>query len=60
MNELDRVKTRQDEIAKTAEQERSHWHAAIDLFNERFVVPFKLEVKKPTGRGSSVMTRYST
>jgi len=45
VNELDRVKTRQDEIAKTAEQERSHWHAAIDLFNERFVVPFKLEVK---------------
>lgn len=45
VNELERVKTRQDEIAKTAGKQSSHWHAAIDLFNERFVVPFKLEVK---------------
>jgi hypothetical protein len=45
LSELARVKTRQDEIAKAAEQQRSHWHAAIDLFNARFVVPFKLEVK---------------
>ena len=37
------LKTRRHEIEQEARKERTQWEAAIDLFNERFFVPFKLE-----------------
>ena len=39
------VKTRRHEIEQEARKERTLWEAAIDLFNDRFFVPFKLEAK---------------
>jgi hypothetical protein len=39
------VKSRRKEIKEAAGKERTLWEAAIDLFNERFVVPFTLEAK---------------
>lgn len=40
-----RVKARRREIEEEAKKERNLWEAAIDLFNDRFFVPFTLEVK---------------
>lgn len=39
------VKARRLAIGEAARKERSLWEAAIDLFNNRFFVPFKLEAK---------------
>ena len=39
------VKTRRHEIERDAQKERTQWETAIELFNERFFVPFKLEAK---------------
>lgn len=39
------VKARKKEIEEEARKERTLWEAAIDLFNDRFFVPFTLEAK---------------
>ena len=39
------VKTRRTQIEQEARKERTLWEEAIDLFNERFFVPFTLEAK---------------
>ena len=39
------MKSRLKAIEQEARSESTHWEAAIDLFNERFIVPFKLEAK---------------
>jgi hypothetical protein len=39
------VKARKKEIEEQARKERTQWEAAIDLFNDRFFVPFTLEAK---------------
>jgi hypothetical protein len=36
---------RSKEIIEEAERQRTRWERVIDIFNERFVVPFKLETK---------------
>ena len=40
-----RVKTELKEIEEAARKEQTRWEEAIDLFNERFFVPFALEAK---------------
>lgn len=40
-----RVKARKTAIEEEARKEVTQWEAAIDLFNDRFFVPFKLEAK---------------
>ena len=40
-----KVKARRKEIEDEARKERTQWEAAIDLFNDRFFVPFTLEAK---------------
>ena len=45
LNTYRTVKTRRHEIEQEARKERTQWEAAIDLFNERFFVPFRLEAK---------------
>jgi hypothetical protein len=42
------VKARRKEIEEEARKERTHWEAAIELFNDRFFVPFTLEAKNKT------------
>ena len=39
------IKAKLKTIEDAARSESTHWEAAIDLFNERFVVPFTLEAK---------------
>jgi len=39
------VKARRKEIEEEARKERTQWEAAIELFNERFFVPFHLQAK---------------
>jgi len=39
------VKARKKEIEEEARKERTQWETAIDLFNDRFFVPFTLEAK---------------
>src|SRR5712692_4898939 len=40
-----KVKERLKEIEEQARNERTLWESAIELFNDRFFVPFKLEAK---------------
>jgi hypothetical protein len=40
-----KIKARRKEIEEEARKERTLWEAAIDLFNDRFFVPFTLEAK---------------
>ena len=40
-----RVKARRREIEEEARKERTQWEAAIELFNDRFFVPFELRAK---------------
>jgi hypothetical protein len=40
-----KVKARRKEIEDDARKEQTQWEEAIDLFNDRFFVPFKLEAK---------------
>lgn len=40
-----KVKTRRSEIEEAARKERTLWENAIDLFNDRFFVPFRLEAR---------------
>lgn len=39
------AKERREQIHEIAAQERTQWHAVIDIFNGRFFVPFKLIAK---------------
>lgn len=39
------VENRKAEIEQQASKERTQWESVIDIFNERFVVPFRLEAK---------------
>jgi len=45
LEQFRRVKARRKEIEEEASKERTLWEAAIDLFNDRFFVPFTLEAK---------------
>jgi hypothetical protein len=45
LDDFRRVKTRRKEIEEEARKERTQWENAIDLFNDRFFVPFTLEAK---------------
>ena len=45
LEKFEQVKTGLKAIEKTAQQERTQLEKAIDLFNDRFFVPFKLEAK---------------
>ena len=47
------------EIEEEARKEGTLWEAAIDLFNDRFFVPFKLEAKKRP-LSPWAMNRFST
>ncbi len=38
-------KMQREQIEQQAQKERTQWEEAIELFNERFFVPFKLEAK---------------
>jgi len=47
-NLIDTYKTaekRKNEIEKAATEQRTQWEAVIDIFNDRFFVPFKLTAK---------------
>ena len=39
------VKTGREQIGEEARKERTSWEKAIELFNQRFIVPFTLEAK---------------
>jgi energy-coupling factor transporter ATP-binding protein EcfA2 len=42
------AETRKKEIEKTAGQQRTQWESVIEIFNNRFFVPFKLTAKNRT------------
>jgi len=44
VDEYDRVVERNKAIEEKARKQRTHWQAAIEIFNSRFFVPFRLEV----------------
>lgn len=41
----DAAEQRRKELEEEARQQRTQWERVIDIFNDRFVVPFKLEAK---------------
>lgn len=43
------AETRRKEIEEQAKKERTQWEEVIDIFNDRFFVPFKLEVSNRVG-----------
>ncbi len=45
LEEYRKVKARRKKIEEEAHKERTNWEKAIALFNQRFIVPFTLEVK---------------
>jgi len=45
LNKYQQVEARKKEIEEEASKERTQWENVIDLFNDRFFVPFKLEAK---------------
>lgn len=45
VKEIRAAATRRKEIEDAARQERTAWQEVIDIFNERFFVPFELKVK---------------
>jgi hypothetical protein len=45
MAKYSEARVRRKEIEEQANKERSQWEAAIELFNDRFFVPFRLEAK---------------
>lgn len=45
MAKYSEARSRRKEIEEQANRERSQWEAAIELFNDRFFVPFRLEAK---------------
>lgn len=44
----DAAQKRRQELEKEAATQRTRWERVIDIFNERFFVPFKLEAKNRT------------
>ena len=48
MKEYDDAASRNKEIEKAAIEQSTQWEAVINIFNERFFVPFKLEVRNRT------------
>lgn len=44
LNKVDEAAVRSAEIEAQASQEHTQWQAVIDIFNNRFIVPFHLEV----------------
>jgi hypothetical protein len=45
MMKYSQARARRKEIEEQARKEQTQWEAAIDLFNDRFFVPFRLEAK---------------
>lgn len=45
MKKYDAAAARRKALEKTAKEQQNQWKNVIDIFNDRFVVPFKLEVK---------------
>jgi len=45
MAKYSQARARRKEIEEQANRERTQWEAAIELFNDRFFVPFRLEAK---------------
>lgn len=43
LNKYQEAQTRRKEIEEQAAKERTQWEEVIDMFNDRFFVPFKLE-----------------
>lgn len=48
MTKYDAAQRRREELEEAARAQRTQWEAVIDIFNERFFVPFKLEAKNKT------------
>ncbi|MGJ7558121.1 phage infection protein [Variovorax sp. RB3P1] len=44
LSKVDQAAVRSAEIEEQAAQEQTQWQAVIDIFNNRFIVPFHLEV----------------
>ena len=45
MGKYDKAAQRRKELEAEAGEQRTQWERVIDIFNDRFVVPFKLEAK---------------
>lgn len=48
METYENAEARRKEIEEEASKQRTKWQEAIDIFNSRFIVPFKLEAKNKT------------
>ena len=48
MQKYDAAKQRRKEIEEEARKQRTQWEGVIEIFNDRFFVPFKLEAKNKT------------
>ena len=48
MSKYDDAKQRRKELEEIAWEQRTQWETVIDIFNDRFFVPFKLEAKNKT------------
>ena len=48
LTKYDAAQKRRKELEEEARAQRTQWEAVIDIFNERFFVPFKLEAKNKT------------
>ena len=48
MNKYDAAQKRRKQLEEEARAQRTQWEAVIDIFNERFFVPFKLEARNKT------------
>ncbi len=48
MKQYEQEEPRRKEIESEAKQQRTEWERAIDTFNDRFFVPFRLEVRNRT------------
>lgn len=49
MTRYSQARARRKEIEEQARKEQTHWETAIELFNDRFFVPFRLEAKNKIG-----------
>ena len=48
MSKHDAAQKRRKELEEEARKQRTQWESVIDIFNDRFFVPFKLEAKNKT------------
>ena len=48
MEKYDAAQKRRKELEEEAHKQRTQWETVIDIFNDRFFVPFKLEAKNKT------------